>query len=276
MWPSRQKARQVVAQMTVINRKIDVPIVENGKIKKRLTVDIVDLDFPIRTHLSLVRKLIKEADQKIVAGRLAEEGYYVEITVGEKINAESLEYIKVLKEAAPEWVRTKDGFVIKLSNFDTFIEVGDEFPRNIVPYSIFPFTNRDCVRLMTGHLHLYVFVNVPVLKKKLEQRGWEVIETQYYKDLLDNNPSLERPATVGRDYMFSKDYNDAIFTIKREDDSAIYTGSVLLTDVLVAASSLYALDFIIDSAEAMYQNSKVKKESRLITRNYIGERKVFI
>ncbi len=279
----RQKMRQLVAQMAIINNKIEVPIMEDGKMKGKLEVDILNLQFKISNHFAKIRRLIKLANRQHAAAQLVEKGYYIEVVAGEKMTANVAEVVKKLREKDPGWINERDGSVIKLSNFDSMVDAGKDFPRNMPPYSVFPFSAHDCIRLTMGHLHIFVFVDLKVLKKRLEDQGWQVEDNAVYWSMVaekeDTNEAEERleSSVATSRYMFDGQRDDEIFSISRTEGSLTYTSQILLTDVLVMASSFYAFDFILDAADLVYQNSQSKKEPRrTIARNYLGESDIFI
>src|SRR3989344_1882842 len=101
VWPNPQKLRQLVAQMAIINEKIDVPVVEKGKVIKRVEVDVVNLDFKIAHHFRALRRLIRKASRNIFAAETVEEGYYIEVTDGERLQKSELDRLKKEKSSIP-------------------------------------------------------------------------------------------------------------------------------------------------------------------------------
>ena len=267
VWPNPQKHRQLIAQMAIVTRRIDVPVIENGIVIKRIQAEVVDLDFPIVNHFAAIKRLIRKADRDIIASELVEEGYYIEVMAAEKLDEMNLEGMKKKKDETPEWAKRQDGSTIKISNFDSFLDAGADFPRNIIPYSVLPFSARDCVRLMMGHLHVSVFVDVEVFRRKLTERGWDVVDDDPYKN-------FSKTASPSKPHMFDMDRDDTMYHISRDDEGAVYKCNILLTDFLMMASSMYAFDFILDAADAMFENGKIKRDTRLVTRNFVGEQRI--
>lgn len=269
VWPKPQKLRQLVAQMAIINEKIQVPVVENGKIVKQVEIDIVNLDFDIKNHFSALKRFIRQADKDVFAAGIVEEGYHIEVTAAEKLKASELERLKAAKRAVPGWIKKTDGSVIKVANFDSFIDAGTEFPRNILPYSVLPLSATDCTRLMMGHLQVFVSVDTGILRRKLIERGWRIKDGNPWKEMAK--------AGKTRTHMFDHDRDSTLFYLEKDEGNATYKSAVLLDDVLMMATSFYGLDFILDSVDAMFETSKTeKKRKRLIARNYVGERRVLL
>src|SRR3989344_5375698 len=269
VWPNPQKLRQLVAQMAIINEKIDVPVVEKGKVIKRVEVDVVNLDFKIAHHFRALRRLIRKASRNIFAAETVEEGYYIEVTDGERLQKSELDRLKKEKSSIPTWTKKSVESILKVSNFDSFIDAGTEFPRNILPYSVLPLSAQNCTKMMMGHLQVFISVDTSVLRKKLINRGWRVTDRKPWEEMAKE--------TTTRVHMFDQKADSTFFDIEKDDDGATYRGAVLLDDILMMATSFYGFDFVLDSADAMFESSKAdKKRQRFVTRNYLGERRVLI
>lgn len=266
--PNPQKFRHLVAQMAVINNKIDVPIIQGNKITSRLEVEILDLDFPIHTHLKKLKGLIKKADKNVIATELVEDGYYIQVLALDRIKkGHDSESTKRQMDAAPEWIKERGGSTVKVGSWDAFLEAGTEFPRNILPYSVLPFSAKDCARIILGYVRISVFIKVESLKEKLIEEGWDVV----VKDPTDGFAhNLKRSGEP----MFSKNHEDVLFQLKRSDETGTYNTSVLLTQLLIMGSSFYSFRFITDGAMEMFKRAKLDRATRSISINYLGERKV--
>lgn len=282
VWPSSQKNRHLVAQFAIINNQIRVPRIEEGRLVDEVNVEIIDLDFRIKNHFSMCKKLFRIAERKGIASIEAEEGYFIKVINQEKIiDSESADRIaNETKKRRPKWTQNNDGTVLMLSNYDSFIQKGGEFPRNIVPFCLFPFKATDCVKLMMGHFDLTIYLDINILRKKIEGRGWRVENGPAYMEICsrEEKESSKKEFQKGkRGQMFNSRKDDRLFLISREDDRGTYSSSVLFTELLIMAFSLYSFDFLLDGIEACFRNRKALVagiEARTITKNYLGEKKV--
>ena len=66
----------------------------------------------------------------------------------------------------------KGDFVLPFPADDRYIVV-----RNSAPWSIFPFTESDRIKLITGGLYLKAYVNISAVLRYFELRGWKIKET---------------------------------------------------------------------------------------------------
>jgi len=61
------------------------------------------------------------------------------------------------------------------SNWDSFYnDPKGNFLRALPPYSIFPFSSPDCIRLISGHYLVKTFFNIVKLQRYLQNEGWEI------------------------------------------------------------------------------------------------------
>lgn len=225
IFPKKQNLRHLVAQMTIINEKVDIPVVENGKVIKHIEIDIVNLDFNIKNHFSILKKLIRKANKDVIATSVVEEGYYIEVTAAEKLNESVLDGLKNIKSKAPEWAKLATESVVKVSNFDSFLDMGNEFPRNILPYSVLPLSASDCTRMMMGHLQVFISVDTSILRSKLIDRGWKIKDGNPWEQAVE--------IKIPRKHMFEQHGDSTLFHLEKDHEGATYYGAILLDDVLM-------------------------------------------
>jgi hypothetical protein len=115
---------------------------------------------------------------------------------------------------------------------------------------------------MMGHLWVTILVDTSTIEKRLKDAGWKVkkcdiqdrrIKDGHLKELIES---------------------EKFFEIEKDDERGTFKSSVPITDIMIAISSFYSLDFVIDSVESSYQVAKITGETGFITKNYLGERKI--
>ncbi len=261
--PKPQKWSHLNAQMSIIERKVRLTKKEGNSIKNFFEVKIIDLDFPIKHHFRTLRRLIRKADRNGIAYETVEDGYYICVVVVDKITGKSGKVVENFKTSYPQWAKNNDA-VIPFDSFNSFYEENGQFTRNILPYSVMPLSAKNCVRLMMGHLRVTILVDTSILEKKLTNAGWTVkkcdIQNRRIKD--GNLKELIE--------------SEKFFEIEKDDERGTFKSSVSITDIIIAISSFYSLDFVIDSVESSYQVAKITGETGFITKNYLGERKILI
>jgi len=274
--PNKQNRRHLVAQMAIINGRISIPedvASVNDKYKERVGVDIINLDFQIKNHLKKVNELLNKSRTEILISDLLENGYVVNILSSDKTTTENqIEFLKKLKGLIPKWAEEKNGTTFRFSNYDTFIYEDGEFPRNALPYSVYPFSVDNCVRLMTGDIYMDTYFDSAFLRKKLENVGWTVKDGNYF-DLVRNIESYKK-IRRDNDQMFSTK-DPVLFDISRETSYGTYNNSILITQVLSMMISLYSIDFLVDAVNKQFEDSK-PGEGRYISINYVDETNIFI
>lgn len=128
------------------------------------------IDLPLQTHLSKVEKLINRSKKEIVANEQVEPFLTIEVTNFLELGNQKVRDIEAVKAKS---VRTRADIVH--SNWDTFYsDERGNFMRMFVPYSVFPFTNENCINLMSGNYLVKSMLDITKLKEFLIQHGWEI------------------------------------------------------------------------------------------------------
>jgi len=279
---SKQEIKQWIVQSSIIDKKIRVPIFENGRVSEELKAEIVESNFPVSTHFSAIKKLIREADKSGYAQKEVEPGYYVKVTAYDKMlkgpNADGyFKHIEQDIENKPDWLKNPKSKIITLSNYESFIQEEGQYTRNLIPYSVIPFSAKNCIRLMMGGLSLRIYYNLDVLKEKLEKNGWVVTEVNTTKE-----ESKERNKLYKKEYreagnFYKYDLDESLYILTKKDEAGTYKTSLPLTLVLTMMSSMYKSDFLVEgSSSGFLRAQKSKPKGHNITINFLGEKKVLI
>ncbi len=282
---SKQELKQWVVQSAIMNKKISVPILMNGRTHDELKAEIIDLDFPIQTHFAAIKELIKKADNNgyCYAQAELEQGYFIEISaydeVVKKNNPDrSLQYRKVqFEKYAPEWLKNKKDRITTISNYESFLQEKGQYTRNILPYSTLPFSAKNCVRLMMGYLHVKIYYNLSILEEKIKKMGWTIKKKEKSLSYLKKQNQMARREYEKPGNFYKYNLNEVLYYLSKEDENGTYRTAILTTQVLIMLSSMYKTKFLINGINLLY--SKAKKESRgagTITINYLGEQKVLV
>lgn len=285
--PSPQDQRHIIAQNTIITKKIEVPIFKQGQIKNDLEVKIIDTDIEIKNHFKLVKKLIKKANKEALVlyeiedGRImyiiAHDVIYKSICKGNKTIEWFDNKLSKFKKEINDWKQKQDGEIVMISSHDSFIQEENQYARNVLPYSILPFSSKDCIRMMSGHLEIKYYYNVNKIKKLLENSGWLVEDGNLLKTL--KNKSIEQIDFIeNKDrVLFKKKFEDEIYKILKPKTNGTYSTNILFTEILVMLSSFYDSNYIVDGRNFLYDNFIVNKEnndSALSVLNYSKEKDI--
>ena len=136
---------------------------------------ILELEIQPESFCANIQRLIEEAGRKGAAVTRIGEHLIVQCTDFPRAVETGAEECLMILNQANDWVdewRRKDGFVVDMLSTDRYLEV-----RNFAPFSIFPFSEPDRVKLMTGALWIKAHINVSAFLKYCEQRGWKVTES---------------------------------------------------------------------------------------------------
>jgi len=263
----KQTISHWIVQQAFLNKKVKTPDRE---------VRIIDLDFTFHTHISKIKKLIREANRKNFSRALLEDGYHIEICaldrVFEKVGREKLkEQLSRLTPFSPK----KEGWsdtTLCISNYDTFYSsINDRF-LNFTPYSILSLPARDCVKLLMGQLYIRVCFDFMELKKKFENAGW-IVEVKDFKSTEEKNKEIIKKIREGKGRFLEHLIDETIFKISKQDNDGQYTQEFPINLITIMLSSFYSTDYLLGMAEAAYQDAKInEREGGLSTFNCVRER----
>ncbi len=132
------------------------------------------IDLELKTHFDKIKKLIRRSEKEMIVSENFEACVTFEVTNFKTI-AERKASLEELKQLSPK-VKTDD-LLLTHSNWDSFYndEQGN-FLRGAPPYSIYPFSAKDCLNLMSGYYLVKCTLNVTKLKQILKENNWEIDE----------------------------------------------------------------------------------------------------
>jgi len=136
---------------------------------------IVELQIRPETFAANINRLIAEAGEKGAAVQRIGEHLIIGCTDFLKAVEIGYEECRAILDRSREWVgewAQKDQLVTDCLSADKYLEV-----RNFAPFSIFPFSETDRVKLMTGALSVMAYVNVSAFLRYCDERGWRIIKT---------------------------------------------------------------------------------------------------
>lgn len=278
---SRQRHRHWTAQMSIVNRSIDIPLISSeGTVSNLHRAEIIDSNIPIPTHFAAIRTLIKKVNKTGFEQQELEEGYFVEITAWDKIASSSIEpesnpliqRKRQAKSGWPSWCTDKDTRVLDLSSIESFHREGTQYPRNFTPQSVLPFPARDCVRLMMGCLEIKTFLNIDYLKKLLEEAGWKVRYINH-----NTGKKAKRPGTGPITEFMNEVPNEDFLDLSKSDEDGTYSIVIPLTLIIFTLTSYYKIDFLLNAINAGFDRGKQEKfRGRAITINFTSEKDVLV
>lgn len=280
---SRQDQRHLIAQMGIVNNSIEVPVFkEDGTTDFIKRADIVNSDIEIETHINEIKKIIRKTNKSGFEQKELEEGFFIEITawdiisknlsVSNNYDSNFIQKKKDAREDRPEWLKNKSSEIIYLSSLESLYTEDNQYPRNLTPISVLPFSSKDCIRMMMGCLEIKVFINIDILKDKFEKDGWKV-------DILkhENNIKIEKPG-VGliKDFMCEIPSEDFL-KISKSNDHGTYHSVIPITLIFFAITSYYKMSFIINAVkDGFNRGEKEKIKNRQVAINFTKEKEILV
>jgi hypothetical protein len=175
----------------------------------------------------------------------------------------------------PNWLEGENADTESLTNYDALMDIGDEFPRNITPPSILPFSIKNRMSIMSGHLFIRVTISNAVLKGKLSASGWTV------EDNTDEPPAKsrkefakKRSQTKGNFYSYGEEQSFTPFKLSREDNGRRFYIAPPYEATIMMLSSFHSLDFIVKAMDEIYTRRKQSNMGSIML-NFSGENSLF-
>lgn len=248
---SSQAKRLLELQRIAFENKAKVYGIEIGTRK-------INLD--LKTNIKKLKKLFRESEKKFVVSEYVDECIHVEVTNFKAINESKKPVdIEELKKLSPR--DTTSDLILIHSNWDTFFsdEKGN-FVRSTPPYSIFPFSAKDCTYLMSGYYLVKCSLNVTKLKDILKQYNWEIeerTEADLDKQIADFEKVKQTMFTVKQSLYEHAPDDGGLFTIRRGPFS------VALDAMLYARLTMeyLTLDSFLSILEEMYKIAAQRQRS---------------
>jgi hypothetical protein len=208
------------------------------------------IDLELKTHIKRVKKLIRRSEKSMIVAEDIEECLNIEVTNFKTISEKKVK-IEELKKLSPK-ILTKD-FLLTHSNWDSFYndEQGN-FLRGAPPYSVYPFSAKDCLGLMSGYYLVKCTLNVTKLKKILKDNNWE-IEERTEEDLDKQIANFEKIKSIMftvKESLYAHVPEDGgLFTIRRGAFS-VYMDAMLYCRLTMEYLTVQSF---LDILEEMYK-----------------------
>ncbi|MNB93515.1 hypothetical protein D3C75_406490 [compost metagenome] len=159
--------------------------------------------FPVETYLKTVQEVIKRC-------QINESGF-CERHIDDVMFVRAIHTPRLNKQLSVPFKKTMDKTVF--SNIDTYFMKNAEVFRNKVPYSVFPFPDRDVIQLLSGEIILESFINFTALKKSFESFGWKVRRIQFEEN---NELNTSGGNFYSGNKLFPFDYNTTMFVLSKD------------------------------------------------------------
>ena len=164
---TKQSERLLKVQTAITHRKIFL--------NSNQTVHIRNIKVPFKNYLNDVKKIILRAKSEGFFSKKITD--YLVVSCFDPIKGVELKRKGKIEDwndfkTAEDWDNTD--FILPFTNTDTFYKNEDFFIPNWTPYSIFPFSSKICLELLSGRLLLTAILNISKIYHYFEENDWEV------------------------------------------------------------------------------------------------------
>lgn len=265
-----QEMRQLQTQHIVNNKMVTE--VRSGGVRT-WSVPVVDSPIKIVHFFKTLKKLSKISKKFFYASQIIEEGIFVEVLSWDALRSSDSAVVEKLRDKSqPFWVKDRSSFTLAL-NSSSFVFGGAEYvPRNTIPPANFPLSATDCVRIMMGITEITIFLHLPYLKKRFEERGWVPVEDDWKRVFGEGGKYTPPPAHEShKGINFPHDPKDVIRLRKQKGQLTIQI-TFSRQELLVFLTSYYHTDFLLDSLD--FTSAKGTHGTRAY--NFLKERDVLL
>ncbi|MHA1757244.1 MAG: hypothetical protein ACTSVV_10775 [Promethearchaeota archaeon] len=167
---SRRRGRRIRKQEETLKSTVEFFNFREKKIgESKLIIDTYDI-LP-ENYLKNVLNIILKAKKNGAYSELISRHLFVEC-VDFNQGREFGELKKILKERSDRVFRDwENDIVASYFHFESF-----DYPKNFVPYSIFPYPENICIDLMCMAIWLRIYINISEVFRYFENCGWKVIK----------------------------------------------------------------------------------------------------
>lgn len=253
---SKQNKRLVEFQKVALTETVMI----DGSIIRKVPIYV-----NVKSHIDKVKILISKTKTTT----------YEEIQI-EPYQKISLINFRQVKEAPKDKKKepVRGQLVIVHSNWDSFYydELGN-FMRLMLPYSIFPFKNRDCMNLMSGHYLLKSELDMSELKRCFRKKGWNIIDPDL-KELdkfLEKIAQLEKSAFTAENLYSSMIDAPPFFTISKGPFHFPIDSTLLVR----SAYEFFSFETLNEIAEEAFKRASRVQKDEIYFPILVGEHKLW-
>ena len=233
----------------------------------RLWCEIVNSDFQLHRYFSKVEEWIQKS---------INEWYFIErLNKNMSIKIINMKSLKRMTEAKMKSISEKPKKLINynnssniliLSNLDTFHYSNNTFFKWITPYSIFPFSDEICIKLLTWELIIYSYLNIDGIIN-LYRNNWWIVEKSEEK--IETIPIKVK----NQSWLFWEDAIDDTFLTLRKWE---YYQTIPFTDIMKIWLEFISIKSFILFSEYLYEKALLRKEKeKWIAMNFNNDKNIF-
>lgn len=222
-----------------------------------IEVETKKIGLSLKTYTDQIKELFRESEKKLVVSKNIDGCIKIEVTNFKAIQEQKKRDIEELKRLSPKDKSTD--LILIHSNWDTFFsdEKGN-FVRSAPPYSIYPFSAKDCLYLMSGYYLVKFSLNVTKLKEILKRNNWEIeerTEADLDKQIADFEKEKDVMFTTKQGLYEHAPDDGGLFTIRRGPFSISFDAMIYCRLTMEYLS----LQSLLDILEELYRIASIRQ-----------------
>jgi hypothetical protein len=270
---SKEPSKQFINKIIPAQEVLDKRIIKANDVD-RTEIKIKDVSFTVETYFHELSKLLDKVDKEDYAEIKVDDYLIVRGFNMSEIHKKIIKDKKNMKGyfndklAQPTWSTSN---ILRLSSYLYFTYDGiGNFSRNLLPLSTYPIKEEHIIDLMLGRKVLFGWMNLDVIKNKLESNGWEV-EQSDINEIYKHNETIKAEKKMKLFKPFEKMMKDELFTIRR----GTYFNTLNISLILKIFTECKRLETILNECECINGIAEEVVNQHYIVRN-LEEANVYI
>ncbi|MEL7666501.1 MAG: hypothetical protein AAGU06_03710 [Candidatus Shapirobacteria bacterium] len=238
-------------------------------------VEAKEINLKLKTYNNKVKELIKKSESELIVSEDIDDCINIEVINFKAINQNKVKFEELKKISNKNKLGDKKDLILIHSNWDTFYsdEQGN-FLRSMPPYSVYPFSSKDCINLMSGFYLVKTTLNVSKLEQILKNKGWDIedrTESDLDKQIADFEENKGIMFTVKDPLYAHNPQDDGIFTIRKGPFSLPLSAMIYCRITMEYLS----IESLLDIVGEMYKIAAKKKSSDMYFPVFKDEEKMW-
>jgi hypothetical protein len=155
------------------------------------------------------------------------------------------------------------------SNLDTFYYENNNFLKWIAPYSIFPFSDEICIKLMTWEIIINTYINIDLYIDIYKKNGWEVEKVDSKSNFKNISNKVKKQS-----WLFWEEKTDDTYLIIRKNG---YFQTIPVLEIFRICFEFISPNSILMYSEEQYKKALKEKnrEDKWYAINFTNDNNIF-
>lgn len=178
-----------------------------------------EIDTPLTTYSEKILELIKKSKKTFVVCEKINDIISVCVNnygLVDKYLRRKTDPEELKNKLTSDFPKKKHNKVMTCMSFDYLRRESGEFPRNLAPLTIFPFSPEIISQIISGRLLITVWIDLDELENLFKEDGWK-IKIVDLKKVQKENEKIRKSGKFRQSGIYAEMIDDTLFEIKKGD-----------------------------------------------------------